>query len=365
MSIKTSTRFAALPPEPPADDSEGQGALKRRRILRGLAFVPAAGFLTACGTETAAEQEKGSSAGQAMSDGHQATRTSGGVDLGGTPGKDWKPYDATLKPAPKAKSHKITITVVEKTAEIAPGVKQPVWTFNGTLPGPTIRGKVGDDFEITLINDGRNPHGIDFHASWLAPDKPMRVIPPGERLTQRWTAKHSGIWLYHCSAPPILHHMANGQYGAVIIDPPNLPEVDREFCVVQSELFFGKQGADPKKLRAGEWDAVVFNGYPNQYMHKPLQAKVGERVRIWTLAAGPIGGMSFHVVGTQFDEVFHEGAYLLKRGNAERGGSQAINLGTCQGGFVEMVFPEKGHYVMVDHDFRRADNGCKGIIEVT
>lgn len=287
------------------------------------------------------------------------------VDLNGKPGPGFKPYDATLKPASEAKVHKLTFRVIEKKSEVAPGVTQPVWTFNGTVPGPTLRGKVGDKFEITLINDGKMGHSIDFHASWLAPDKPMRTIAPGEKLVYKYTAVHSGMWLYHCGTKPMLHHMANGMFGAVIIDPPNLPKVDKEFFVVQSEAYYGENGADMDRLRNGDWDAVTFNGYPNQYMNAPLKVKTGDRVRIWTLAAGPIGDMSFHVVGTQFDTVFKEGGYSLKPNNPEKGASQAIDLSAAQGGFVEMVFPEAGHYAMIDHNFQRGENGSKGVIEVT
>lgn len=308
---------------------------------------------------------QGSDAHAGMDMGGTQSNARPAVDLNGKPGSNWKPRDATLPPAPKSKLHKLTISVEEKVDEVAPGVRQPVWTFNGTVPGPTIRGNVGDKFEITFVNNGKMGHGIDFHASWLAPDQPMRTIAPGQKLVQKWTATHAGMWLYHCSTKPMLHHMSNGMFGAVVIDPPNLPKVDKEFFVVQSEQSYGKDGADMDRLRNGDWDAVVFNGYPNQYVTAPLKAKTGERVRIWVLAAGPSGGVSFHVVGTQFDTLFKEGAYQLKPGNAEKGAAQAIDLSAAQGGFVEMVFPEAGHYAMVDHDFRRGENGSKGIIEVT
>src|SRR5690606_19696977 len=104
-------------------------------------------------------------------------------------------------------------------------------------PGPTLRGKVGDVFEITLVNDGTMGHSIDFHAGSLAPDRPMRTIPPGESLVYRFTATHSGIWMYHCSTMPMSSHIAAGMTGAVIIDPPNLPEVDHEYLLVQSEVY--------------------------------------------------------------------------------------------------------------------------------
>jgi nitrite reductase (NO-forming) len=289
------------------------------------------------------------------------------VDVHGEPGAGWAPFDATLAPAPKATVHRLTLHATEAEKEVAPGVRQRVWTFGGTVPAPTLRGKVGDTFIVTLINDGTMEHGIDFHAGEGSPDEEMRALAPGESLVYRFTARHSGAWLYHCSTMPMLQHIANGMYGAVIIDPPGLDPVDHEYVMVASELYVGTRdgGADPARLRANAWDAAMFNGYPDQYVHAPLTAKVGDRVRWWVVAAGPVEGTAFHIVGTQFDTVFAEGAYQLRRGNAEHGAAQVLDLSPAQGGFVEQTFTEPGHYAIVDHDMRRGDNGARGIVEVT
>jgi nitrite reductase (NO-forming) len=230
-----------------------------------------------------------------------------------------------------------------------------------------LRGHVGDTFEITLINDGSIDHSIDFHAGALAPDQPMRSIPVGESLTYRFTATRSGMWMYHCATMPMTMHIANGMFGAVIIDPPDLPPVDHEYIVVQSEYYLGSQGGivDEEKLANEQPDLVVFNGFANQYDHAPLTAKVGDRVRIWVLAAGPNRGTSFHVVGGQFDTVFAEGAYLLQPGSPTAGGSQTIALAPAQGGFVELTMPEAGHYPFVNHAMIDAERGAHGVIEVT
>jgi len=108
---------------------------------------------------------------------------------------------------------------------------------------------------------------------------------------------------------------------------------------------------------------VVFNGYADQYDHAPLQAKVGQRVRVWVLDAGPDRPTSFHVVGGQFDTVYAEGAYRLRRGSP--GGSQALFLGPAQGGFVELTFPQPGHYPFVSHLMTDAERGAHGVFEVS
>jgi len=289
------------------------------------------------------------------------------LDFMAKPRAGFKARDASVPPLTGARTHRITMRVSEVEREVAVGVRQKLWTFNGTAPGPTLHGRVGDVFEVTLINDGSIGHSIDFHAGALAPDKPMRTVQPGTSLVYRLTATRSGVWMYHCSSMPMTAHIANGMFGAVIIDPPGLAKVDREYLLTQSELYLGKQGqpVDAAKAATEKPDAVVFNGFANQYDFAPLAARVGERVRVWVLAAGPNRASSFHVVGGQFDTVFSEGAYLLRPGNELSGGSQALSLGVAQGGFVELRFPEAGHYPFVSHVMVDAERGAHGLFRVT
>jgi nitrite reductase (NO-forming) len=286
------------------------------------------------------------------------------VDAMADPGPDFVARDATAPAVAAQRVHRLELRVQEVVREVAPGVTQRLWTFNGTAPGPTLRGRVGDTFEITLVNDGTIDHGIDFHAGALAPDEPMRPIEPGERLTYRFTATKAGIWMYHCSTMPMLLHVGNGMYGAVIIDPPDLPEVDREYVLVQSELYLGPEGepGDLAAMQAERPDAVVFNGYVSQYAHRPLTATAGERVRIWLLNAGPNRSSAFHIVGAQFDTVYREGRYELRPGDP--GGAQVLDLAPAAGGFVETVLPEPGHYPFVSHSMVDAERGARGVIAV-
>ena len=133
----------------------------------------------------------------------------------------------------------MTFHAAEVQREVAPGVMQQMWTFNGQTPGPVLRGRVGDLFTVTLVNDGKMGHSIDFHASQTSMDQDMRTLQPGESLVYQFIAQHSGIWMYHCGTAPILHHIGNGMFGAVIIDPPDLAPVDHEYAMVQSELYLG------------------------------------------------------------------------------------------------------------------------------
>ena len=282
------------------------------------------------------------------------------------------PIDPVLAPLTDERVHKVTLTVTEVELEVAPGVRQRRWTYNGRVPGPTLHGRVGDVFEITLVNDGSMGHSIDFHAGALAPDRPMRTIPPGESLTYRFTATKSGIWMYHCSTMPMSAHIAAGMHGAVIIEPADLPRVDRSYVLVQSEAYVDGDGrsalreVDADAVAAEQPDAVVFNGIANQYDHQPLRAKVGERVRFWVLDAGPNRATSVHIVGAQFDTVYAEGAYLLGGPGAPESdaGSQALALQPAQGGFVETTFREAGHYPLVSHIMIDAERGAHAVVRV-
>jgi len=286
------------------------------------------------------------------------------VDLGREPDADFTAWPAALEPAGQETVHRVTLRAEELVAEVAPGVTQERWTFGGTAPGPTLRGRIGDTFEVTLVNDGTIGHSIDFHAGSLAPNEPMRTIQPGETLTYTFTATMAGIWLYHCSTMPMSMHIANGMYGAVIIDPPDLAPVDEEYLVVQGELYLGPEGApaDADRIASQVPDLVAFNGVADQYVHRPLTAGVGDRVRIWVLDAGPNTPTAFHVVGGRFDTVYREGHYELRL--ADPGGAQALGLEPAQGGFVELVLPEAGDYPFVTHRMSDAEKGARGVIHV-
>ena len=311
------------------------------------------------------------------------------VDLSQAPEASFQAVDAGLPPLPAEREHHVTLRVQEVELQVAPGVWQKRWTFGGQVPGPTLHGRVGDVFVVTLVNDGSIGHSIDFHAGSLAPDQPMRTIAPGESLVYRFTATHAGVWMYHCSTMPMSAHIAAGMHGAVIIEPDGLPAVDRSYVVVQSEVYLGASHAaghadevDARRVALERPDAVVFNGVANQYAVRPLTARVGERVRIWVLDAGPNRATSFHVVGGQFDTVWSEGAWLLRRpdagptaggsgsggsssGGSSSGGSQALALAAAQGGFVELAFPEAGHYPFVSHVMVDAERGARGVFEIT
>lgn len=286
------------------------------------------------------------------------------IDFAAEPDADFTPFDPSLEPAPGGTEHELTLRATETVIEVAPGVTQELWTFNDQFPGPVLRGKVGDIFTVTLVNEGELGHSIDFHASKVAWNDEMRTIGPGESLTYQFEAKHAGVFMYHCGTAPALHHIGNGMHGAIVIDPPDLAPVDHEYLLVQSELYTGEEGGpgDLAKMQREAHDAVVFNGYVNQYQHRPIRVEPGDRVRVWVLDAGPSENSAFHIVGTIFDTVFKEGTLMLAP-DSRQGGAQALDLQSSQGGYVEFTFDEAGLYPIVTHKFANVGRGALGLFQ--
>lgn len=278
-------------------------------------------------------------------------------------------YDATAPALLPGSTHDIDLVITETEMTVAPGFVQKVWTFGGTVPGPIIRVKVGDTIRVHLKNPAANqlPHSIDFHASQVAWNDEMTSINPGEEKLYEWTAEYAGVWMYHCGTAPALHHIANGMYGMVIVEPKDgLPKVDKEFALVQSEWYLGAQhditSLDKASAAAPAPDFVVFNGVANQYKDAPLAVGTGETVRIFVLDAGPNIDSSFHIVGTIFNTVIKEGVALTK-GNAGSWGSQALDLSPAQGGIVEFTTAEDGLYPIVTHAFNFVGRGALGLVQ--
>jgi len=285
------------------------------------------------------------------------------INPSAAPPRGWHAASPVLAAAPPGPVHHVTLVARDKEIQVAPGVTQDMWTFNGQVPGPVLRGKAGDEFVVTLLNRTGMDHSLDFHAASM-PMAKMMDVAPGHQATYTFRAQYSGIYLYHCGTPPVLEHLANGMYGAVIIDPPHLPAVSKEFLIVQSELYLGpqRQSGDYATMLSGQPDAVVFNGYYDQYLHQPLRVTAGQRARVWVLDAGPSDDSAFHVVGAQFTTVYNNGGYLLQPGDPAGGAAQTMNLMPGEGGFAEFTVPAAGQYELLDHHLDHATAGAAGYI---
>jgi len=282
--------------------------------------------------------------------------------------------DAIAPPVLEGTTHDIDLYVQEKAMTVAEGFVQKVWTFgttptNGSVPGPVIRVHQGDTIRVHLKNPSENqlPHSVDFHSSQVAWNDEMTSINPGEEKVYEWTAEYAGVWMYHCGTSPALHHIANGMFGMVIVEPRGgFEPVDTEIALVQSEWYLGPQGDITSLAKASAGapapDFVVFNGIANQYLDNPIQVPTGGRVRLFVLDTGPSIDSSFHIVGTIFDTVIKEGI-ALTRGNPGNWGSQAVDLSPAQGAVIELVTPEDGLYPIVTHAFNFVGRGALGLLK--
>lgn len=279
-----------------------------------------------------------------------------------------KPYDAALPPVPAGDLVKVQMTLKDMTVEIAPGVRYNTWAFDGHgAPGPVINVREGQTVEMTLTNGGSIPHSIDFHAARIAPDRAFRDANPGESFTFRFTAKDPGVYMYHCGTKPVLAHIANGMYGAIIVQPKkDLPKVDNEYVLVGSEWYMNGDGTkepaslDMAKARARMSDWVTFNGYANQYVTHPLTAKPGDTTRFWVVAAGPTNNVNFHVVGGMLDRAWVNGGLT----NLPQKGVQTVIVPAGGGGVFDVKIEDDGLYPFVSHAFADVDLGQVGLLKV-
>jgi nitrite reductase (NO-forming) len=273
-------------------------------------------------------------------------------------------YNAQAPVRPQGDTVDINLVVKESVISIAPGVAYHAWTFNGSVPGPILRVRQGQTVHFTLTNDGTMPHSIDFHAAQTPWNVNYQPIAPGKSFSFDWKANYPGVFMYHCGAPPVMDHMANGMYGAIIVDPANGWAPAQEYVLVQSEFYTAKapDGSyylDMPKMMNNTPDYVVFNGYANQYKDAPLQAKAGERVRLFLVDAGPSLFEAFHVIGAIFSDVYVDGNpanHLV--------GDQTVTVPPGGGTVVELTMPQAGLYPFVTHSFSAASIGATGVIQV-
>jgi nitrite reductase (NO-forming) len=278
-----------------------------------------------------------------------------------------EPYDASLPPLPAGDVVKVKMTLKDMTVEVAPGVKYNTWAFDGHgAPGPVINVREGQTVEMTLTNGGAIPHSIDFHAARIAPNVAFRDVAPGESIEFSFVASDPGVFMYHCGTKPVLAHIANGMYGAIVVQPKEgLPAVDNEYVLVGSEWYLNGDGIDEPasldmaKARARMADWVTFNGYANQYVTHPLTAKPGDTTRFWVVAAGPTNNVNFHVVGAMLDRAWVNSDMTQFQRNV-----QTAVVPAGGGAVFDVTIPDEGLYPFVSHAFADVDLGQVGLLKV-
>ncbi|MBS0616677.1 MAG: nitrite reductase, copper-containing [Spirochaetes bacterium] len=264
----------------------------------------------------------------------------------------------------------IELETKELKGRLADGVEYTFWTFGGTVPGPMMRVREGDDVEFKLSNHptSKMPHNIDLHAvTGPGGGAAASLTSPGHSSTFSFKALNPGLFIYHCATAPVGMHIGNGMYGLILVEPKGgLPSVDKEFYLLQSEFYTsgkngqaGLQAFDMNKALDEKPEYVVFNGSVGALIgDKTLKTKVGDKVRFFVGNAGPNLVSSFHVIGEIFDNVYSEGGSERNQKNVQ---TTLIPAGGAA--IVEFKMEVPGSHVIVDHSIFRAFNkGALGLI---
>ena len=273
---------------------------------------------------------------------------------------------------------RVNLVTQEVDGDVMPGLDEPTryhfWTFNGHVPGPFIRVRVGDTIEVHLTNPATNgmAHDIDLHAvSGPGGGAAVTLAQPGETKVARFKMRFPGLFAYHCAAPPVTDHIANGMYGLILVEPAEgMPKADKEFYVMQGELYtkeeFGFEGMthyDSDKAADEKPTYIVFNGkWGSLNDDNALQAKTGERVRIYFGNGGPNKTSSFHVIGALFEKLYREGGGLPDHPEIN---VQTTSVPPGSGSIVEFTPVVPGNYTLVDHAIFRIQKGASGTLHVT
>jgi len=267
---------------------------------------------------------------------------------------------------------RIDLVAIEVEGQLADGTTYKYWTFNGQVPGPFFRARVGDTLEVHMKNSTNSSmsHSVDFHAvTGPGGGAVMTQTGPGQETVFTAKALNPGLFVYHCATPMVAEHISNGMYGMILIEPEGgLPPVDHEFYVMQGELYttgkFGDKGLQSEsvdKLLNETPEYYVFNGAVGALTdQKPLRAKVGETIRIFFGVGGPNKTSSFHVIGEIFDRVFDSASLLTP----PLTNVQTVLVPVAGAVVVEFTLEVPGRFILVDHSLSRLQRGLAGYLIV-
>ena len=339
--------------------------LSRRDLLRGTGGLVALGGVAALGLNARAQTSPANgmnheaTMGAANHAGHGANMAMGSVNPatnGFDPMRmlvDWD-YGKVSKIGNQT-LREYEFVGVDKEIEIAPGIMFPAWTYNGRVPGPSIRCTEGDRLRIVFKNEGSHPHTIHFHG--IHPSEmdgtPLNqpMVKPGEQFTYEFTAEPYGCHLYHCHATPLKRHIHKGMYGAFVIDPIGGRRPAREFMMVMNAF-------DTNFDNANEIYAVNTVGF--EFANRAIPIKLGELVRIYLINVLEFDLInSFHLHANMFD-YFDHGTTLtptLRR-------VDTISQMQGQRGILELKYKFPGSYMFHPHVSEFTELGWMGHFNV-
>jgi FtsP/CotA-like multicopper oxidase with cupredoxin domain len=249
------------------------------------------------------------------------------------------------------------IVVVNKNIEVVPGIDFPAWTYNGRIPGPTLRATEGDHIRITMKNGSNHPHSMHFHGvhpgamDGVPGTGPGGMVEPGDEFVYEFDAEPFGLHLYHCHVFPLARHIAKGLYGAFIVDPrEGRSQVDKEMVMVM-------HGIDIDFDDANDFYAV--NGIPFYYQNHPIQIKIGEKIRIYLVNILEFDLVNSFHLHANFFHYYPTGTSLIP---AEF--TDTIVQGQAQRGILEFAYKYPGIYMFHAHVTEFAELGWNGMFEV-
>ena len=273
---------------------------------------------------------------------------------------------AALPAAPAGPVAHVQLAIADRVVSIAPGIRYQAWTFGSTAPGPAIHVRQGQKVVVTLTNAGMMPHSVDFHAAQVAPNVDFSDVAPGGSKTFSFVASVPGVFMYHCGTAPAFMHIANGMYGAIVVEPKGMPAAQRQYVLVSSEWYLNSPGdrkpagLDLTKAVQMTPDWVTFNGYAAQYKTHPLTAQPGQTVRFWVVDAGPSLNTEFHVVGTVLKRAWINADLV----DAPQHDIQTAVVPAGGGGVFDVTIPKPGIYPFVSHSFASVAMGEVGLLNV-
>ena len=244
------------------------------------------------------------------------------------------------------------LVAVDREIEIAPGVFFPAWTFNGQVPGPTLRATEGDRVRVNFLNQGSHPHTIHFHG-WHPPEMdgslPEHQVMPGDKFVYEFDAEPFGLHLYHCHAVPLKRHIHKGLYGAFIVDP-RTPRPPADEMVMMMNGFDTNFDADN--------EVYAVNTVAHHFMHDPIRVEVGKLVRMYVINVTEFDLInSIHLHGMFFD------AY--RTGTTLTASESTDTLMLCQGerAILETRFRYPGKFMFHAHQSEFAELGWMGLFQ--
>src|SRR5262245_46987743 len=249
-----------------------------------------------------------------------------------------------------------TLVAGDKEIEVAPGVHYPAWTYNGRVPGPTLRCREGDMLRIRFVNGSEHPHTIHFHGLHPSqmdgvPGIGAGLVDSGKETTYEFNAEPFGMHLYHCHAGPLAEHIARGLYGMFIVDPKQGRSEADELAMVMNgfNTNFDAQGNQVYAV-----NSVAFH-----FVNDPIRVQRGAPVRIYLenlLEYDPLN--SFHIHANFFN-YFPTGTSLEPVEYTD-----IVTQAQGQRGILELSFPYVGDYMFHAHKTEFAELGWMGFFRV-